>query len=139
MDTFKNIILHLGDCMEVLRSTPDKAFNLAIVDPPYYSGPERRQFYGCRNSAIGVKRLYAKSEKWIVPGKEYFTELERVAEYYIVWGCNYFDYHFAPGRIVWISATAAPHSLTAKLPQQTCSHRYDCSLSCGMECVKEKA
>lgn len=87
--------------MEVLRSTPDKAFNLAIVDPPYYSGPERRQFYGCRNSAIGVKRLYAKSEKWIVPGKEYFTELERVAEYYIVWGCNYFDYHFAPGRIVW--------------------------------------
>lgn len=87
--------------MDVLKQLPDNSFDLAIVDPPYYSGPERRQFYGCRESAIGVTRLYAKSEKWIVPSKEYFAELERVAEYYIVWGCNYFDYHFAPGRIVW--------------------------------------
>ena len=101
MDTFKNITLHLGDCRDVLRTLPDKSFDLAIVDPPYYSGPERRQFYGCRNSSIGVKRLYAKSEKWIVPGAEYFAELERVARHYIVWGCNYFDYHFAAGRIVW--------------------------------------
>ena len=101
MDTFKNITFHLGDCLDVLKTLQDKAFDLAIVDPPYYSGPERRQFYGCRESAIGVQRLYAKSEKWIVPGPEYFTELERVARFYIVWGCNYFDHHFAPGRIVW--------------------------------------
>ncbi len=93
--------------MDVLKALPDKAFNLAIVDPPYYSGPERRQFYGCRESAIGVKRLYAKSEKWIVPGAEYFTELERVAQYYIVWGCNYFNHIFAPGRIVWDKCNGA--------------------------------
>lgn len=29
------------DCMDFMRSLPDKAFNLAIVDPPYFSGPER--------------------------------------------------------------------------------------------------
>ena len=24
-----------------------------------------------------------------------------MSRHYIIWGCNYFDYHFAPGRIVW--------------------------------------
>jgi hypothetical protein len=24
-----------------------------------------------------------------------------VCRHYIVWGCNYFDYQFATGRIVW--------------------------------------
>ncbi len=24
-----------------------------------------------------------------------------MSKHYIIWGCNYFDYHFAPGRIVW--------------------------------------
>lgn len=35
------------------------------------------------------------------PGRAYFDELHRVAKHYIVWGCNYFNYEFAPGRIVW--------------------------------------
>ena len=93
-------ILH-ADCMDVLREIPDKQFDLAVVDPPYFSGPERRRFYGRRVSDIGVKRVYEKSEAWEVPGREYFAELRRVARHYIVWGCNYFDYRFAPGRIVW--------------------------------------
>ncbi len=101
MEQFGKITLHRGDCMEVLKRLPDKSFELAIVDPPYFSGPERRQFYGCRISSIGVKRIYAKSEVWEVPGKEYFDELKRVARYYIVWGCNYYDYVFEHGRIVW--------------------------------------
>ena len=101
MKQYHSITLHEGDCMDVLRGLPDKSFDLAIVDPPYYSGPERRQFYGKRVSDIGVHRLYAKSEKWLVPSAEYFEELQRVAKFYIVWGCNYFDYIFAHGRIVW--------------------------------------
>jgi site-specific DNA-methyltransferase (adenine-specific) len=35
MESFKNITLHNGDCMEVLKSLPDNAFDLAICDPPY--------------------------------------------------------------------------------------------------------
>lgn len=101
MEQLGNITLHLGDCMDVLKQLPDNSFELAIVDPPYFSGPERRQFYGCRNSKTGVERLYAKSEKWNVPTAEYFDQLKRVAEHYIVWGCNYFNYIFAHGRIVW--------------------------------------
>lgn len=107
METLGKITLHHGDCMDVLKDLPDNSFDLAIVDPPYFSGPERRQFYGSRNSAIGVSRLYAKSEKWLVPTKEYFDELKRVARFYIVWGCNYYDYVFAHGRIVWDKCNGA--------------------------------
>lgn len=89
------------DCMDYMRTVPDKAFDLAVVDPPYFSGPERRGYYGSRVSKIGVHRDYPISPQWNIPGVEYFEELQRVAKHYIVWGCNYFDYHFAPGRIVW--------------------------------------
>lgn len=89
------------DCMEAMKKLPDKAFDLAVVDPPYFSGPERRGYYGSKVSKIGVHRDYPISPKWDIPTREYFNELERVAKRYIVWGCNYFDYHFAPGRIVW--------------------------------------
>lgn len=34
------------DCMEGMKHFPDKYFDLAIVDPPYFSGPERREYYG---------------------------------------------------------------------------------------------
>jgi len=90
-----------GDCMDYLPLFPDNYFDLAIVDPPYFSGPERREYYGRKISPIGVQRYYEPSEKWEVPGLGYFQELERVSKEQIVWGCNYFDYHFPPGRIVW--------------------------------------
>lgn len=102
MERLGNITIHCGDCMDVLSGLPDKSFELAIVDPPYFSGPERRQFYGSKVSDIGVRRVdYPVTTKWQVPSAEYFRELERVAKYYIVWGGNYFEYIFAPGRIVW--------------------------------------
>lgn len=91
MEQLGNITLHQGDCMDILRSLPDKSFDLAIVDPPYFSGPERRGFYGKRYSTTGIERIdYHKCDKWQVPGQDYFMELERVSRYYIVWGCNYF-------------------------------------------------
>lgn len=34
------------DCMEGMRDLPDKSIDLAIVDPPYFSGPEKRGYYG---------------------------------------------------------------------------------------------
>ena len=98
---FKLNAFYNMDCMEALRNIEDKYFDLAIVDPPYFSGPERREFFGRSVSPIGVQRLYRKSEKWDVPGQEYFDELFRVSKNQIIWGCNYFNYQFGPGRIVW--------------------------------------
>ena len=89
------------DCVPAMELFPDNYFDLAVVDPPYFSGPERRGFYGSKVSKIGVHRDYPISPAWIRPGPEYFRELLRVSRHYIVWGCNYFDYKFATGRIVW--------------------------------------
>ncbi len=89
------------DCMEGMEQFPDRYFDLAVVDPPYFSGPERRGYYGSKVSKIGVHRDYPVSPAWKTPGKQYFTELFRVSKNYIVWGCNYYDFTFGPGRIVW--------------------------------------
>lgn len=48
-----------------------------------------------------MKRHYKPSDKWCVPDKAFFDELARVSKHQIIWGCNYFDYHFGSGRIIW--------------------------------------
>lgn len=93
---FKNM-----DCMTEMVKFPDNYFDVAIVDPPYYSGPEKRKFYGRKISPIGVQRIYDKSTSWSVPEREYFDELFRISKNQIIFGCNYFDYPFGSGRIVW--------------------------------------
>ncbi|MHB9762137.1 DNA methyltransferase [Streptococcus suis] len=90
-----------ADCIDVMREYPDNYFDIAIVDPPYFSGPEKRKFYGRKISPIGVQRLYGQTNEWEVPGKDYFDELFRVSKNQIIWGVNYFQYDFGPGRIVW--------------------------------------
>ena len=95
-----NKFVHAG-CMGVMREYPDNYFDLAIVDPPYFSGPEKRKYYGRKISPIGVQRLYGQTSEWEVPGTEYFEELFRVSKNQIIWGVNYYQYDFGPGRIVW--------------------------------------
>lgn len=92
------------DCMELMARYPDKHFDLAIADPPYFSGPEKKKFYGSRISDTGIKRTeYSNlSETWEVPNERYFNELLRVSKNQIIWGINYYA-QFVPhvGRIVW--------------------------------------
>ncbi|MDE7156725.1 MAG: site-specific DNA-methyltransferase [Lachnospiraceae bacterium] len=89
------------DCIIGMKNFPDKYFDIAVVDPPYFSGPEKRNYYGRTVSPIGVRRHYKPSDEWEIPNKPYFDELYRVSKHQIIWGCNYFDYPFGPGRIVW--------------------------------------
>ena len=91
------------DCMEYMKSLPDKAFDLAIADPPFFSGPDRRNFYGQQVSGTGVKRVdYGRSEHWEIPTEAFYEELRRVSKNQIIWGINYFDFKDVPvGRIVW--------------------------------------
>lgn len=43
------------DCVPAMELFPDNYFDLAVVDPPYFSGPERRGFYGSKVSKIRSK------------------------------------------------------------------------------------
>ncbi len=91
--------------MDLMKRLPDKSIDLAIVDPPYFSGPEKRKYYGYGISSKNVARLdyLPVSESWEVPGNEYYQELLRVSKHQIIWGINYFNdfREVSPGRIIW--------------------------------------
>lgn len=97
------------DCMEYMRSLPDKAFDLAVVDPPYgigcmsmsYTADGTERIYG---KSAARRRNYKRQDDWdIKPGKEYFTELFRCSKAQIIWGGNYFSDMLPPskGFICW--------------------------------------
>ena len=75
------------DCMEYMRTLPDKAFDLAVVDPPY--GIKINMNAGRRRNAKNPKR---EKKSWdnAIPEDKYFSELFRVSKNQIIWGGNYF-------------------------------------------------
>jgi len=72
------------DCMDVMREMQDKAFDLAITDPPY----------GIGISSNPVRQMHSKkSWDFEIPQNTYFDSLKRVSINQIIWGGNYFlDY-----------------------------------------------
>lgn len=94
--------LRYCDCMELMSEFPDKYFDLAIVDPPYFDRCSKHTFTGSEVSTTGVKRNRYESKRWKIPGAEYFDELFRVSQRQIIWGCNYFAKYIPHvGRIIW--------------------------------------
>jgi len=90
------------DCMEYMAGLPDKAFDLAIVDPPYGIGEN-----GDMNASRG-KLAVAKDYKAFAGGDaeappvEYFNELQRVSKNQIVWGANHFIDRIAKPSSCWV-------------------------------------
>lgn len=78
--------VHHIDCMEYMRTLPDKFFELAIVDPPYGLGES------VVNSGGRFARYENKNGNWDleIPNATYFNELFRVSKNQIIWGGNYF-------------------------------------------------
>ena len=124
---------YLMDCMDAMRVMPDNAYDLAVVDPPYFAGPERRGFYGSKTSKIGVHRDYYISPKWEVPGEDYFRELARVSRHYIIWGCNILILYSTRGELCGISAMDQAAFQIVKLPLQTYMTACEWSNICGTE------
>jgi site-specific DNA-methyltransferase (adenine-specific) len=84
-------IVECCDNMEFMRVFPDKFFDLNNPDPPYFSGPEKRRFYGQQFSSKKVKRIdYPVTSTWDLPSDKTFEEIFRVSKNQIVWGANYF-------------------------------------------------
>jgi site-specific DNA-methyltransferase (adenine-specific) len=85
-----NLTFYNCDCMELLKETPDKYYELAIVDPPY--GIKRDTgFVGFGGFGEPIARKQYKG--WgdeQTPTQEYFTELFRVSKEQIIWGGNFF-------------------------------------------------
>jgi site-specific DNA-methyltransferase (adenine-specific) len=69
------------DNMELMKRYPDNYFDLAIVDPPYGIGFDKK-----------IREKNSKGWDSTIPKDEYFTELKRVSKNQIIWGGNYFPF-----------------------------------------------
>lgn len=71
------------DCMEYMKTVPDKYFDLAIVDPPYgiatRGNAQDRFRKGMQLSTVNDAK----------PDQGYFKELFRISENQIIWGYNW--------------------------------------------------
>ena len=74
------------DCMEYMKTLPDKYFELSIVDPPYGIGVDKMTMFD------GAKKQNRHKEySDVAPQENYFLELFRVSQNQIIWGGNYFN------------------------------------------------
>lgn len=108
------------DCMDYMRSLPDKSFDLAIVDPPYgINAPNMKmgEHGGYKSTATKIRKgrlnqgagklkdraLQMLPVDWdfAPPSQEYFDELFRVSKNQIIWGGNYFNLPPTRGIICW--------------------------------------
>lgn len=110
--------------MDIMREMPDKAFDLAICDPPYGIGlsgysTSPKKIFGKTQVCAGSNftRKPWDSER---PNAHFFQELRRISERQIIWGGNYFadllpaskgwcfwykhtNGQFADGELAWTS------------------------------------
>jgi len=85
------VILHCGDCLEVMKSIPDKSIDAVITDPPYgmnldtdYSGMASRNFRGQSTSN--------KFEKVIGDNKPFDpSEVLKKSDTVVLFGYDYFS------------------------------------------------
>lgn len=115
------------DCMDYMKSIPDKFFDLVVVDPPYginapnmtmgtnmnrkhggYNGESvaQRLKKGRLNQGAGKLKdrvLNRMDYTWdfTPPTEEYFRELMRVSCNQIIWGGNYFRLPPTRGIVCW--------------------------------------
>ena len=83
------------DCLEYMRSLPDKYFDLCIADPPYGINAAKMTM------GNGKKQWTKKGWDSAIPGEEVFAEIFRVSKEQIIWGGNYFVLPNNGNWIVW--------------------------------------
>ena len=93
------------DCTEYMAGCADKAFDLAIVDPPYGIGGDALHQDRLKKGSGKLKNrvIQTMNSSWDnnPPKQEYFDELFRVSKNQIIWGANYFNLPTSRCIIVW--------------------------------------
>ncbi|MBO7670135.1 MAG: site-specific DNA-methyltransferase [Oscillospiraceae bacterium] len=94
------------DCMEYMKMLPDKAFDLAVVDPPYGGVTKGGYMVNnqSRNRLARNKDYHVALWSQCAPEQAYFDELFRVSKNQVIWGANYFQTKIlrdSQGWIVW--------------------------------------
>jgi len=90
------------DCLEYMRSQPDKRFDLAIADPPYGINHDGQKLSINKNPKHNRKFFAAKGWDKAAPEKVFFDELQRISKAQIIWGANHFISKIAIDSPCWL-------------------------------------
>ncbi len=96
--------LHLGDCLEFMRTMPDKSVDAVITDPPYGIMVTKMRL------GNGKRVIYRGNSEWDKPlNSKYISEILRISKQTIIWGGNYFVEYLTNSRcwLVWDKHTGA--------------------------------
>lgn len=91
------------DCLNVMKSMPDKCVDIVLTDPPYGIGRDGQKLSICKNPKHNRKQHNFKGWDANIHDKEYFDEIFRISKNQIIFGGNYFTKYLIPqkGWIVW--------------------------------------
>ena len=89
------------DCMEYLKTCPNKYFDLAVVDVPYGIGEDGESNHS-RNQLAQATKYTPKNWDKQPPNENYFKELMRVSKNQIVFGANHFISRIPIDSSCWI-------------------------------------
>jgi site-specific DNA-methyltransferase (adenine-specific) len=113
------------DCLEYMAGLPDKAFELAIVDPPYGIGADKEKYTPENSTWTNKTKKGYVTKHWdkAVPDDLYFKELFRISKNQIVWGANYFG--LIGGYIFWDKKETMPTYSKGELAWTSLFNRVD--------------
>lgn len=89
------------DCLEYMRTLPDKAFTLAIADPPYGLGEDGEKNHS-RSKLAEARKYTPKDWDTTAPDKEWFDEIRRISKHQVIWGANHFISRMPIDASCWI-------------------------------------
>lgn len=89
------------DCMEYMKTLPDKYFDLVIADPPY--GIKEDGLKNHNRGCLAKSQEYTPKDwdKEAMP-KEFFDEIIRISKNQIIWGANHFISRIPYDSSCWI-------------------------------------
>jgi site-specific DNA-methyltransferase (adenine-specific) len=111
--------------MEYMAGLPDKFFELSIVDPPYFDGPQKPGYYEGTKQITNVGDYKTLEKSWSIPDQNYIDELKRVSKNQIIWGINYFNVLCSGGAIVWVKGEQGSPFSMADIAYQSFYNRID--------------
>jgi len=90
-----NIVIN-DDCLNFMKSLPDKCIDLCLTDPPYGINI-------LKSERISKSRGFKGNWDDFIPTKEYFDEIFRISKNQVIWGGNYFIEYLQNTRcfLIW--------------------------------------
>lgn len=113
--------IHNIDCLEFMKTVPDKYFDLVLTDPPYGINAAAKGSVGGGSFRGKAKDFGAKDWDSYIPNKEVFQEIKRISKNQIIFGGNYFIEHLENTRcmITWYKHENMPDRTFAN-----CEHAW---------------